>query len=225
MVYFCYFLESKSTKSPFPLCKDGKGPLLEGPGNPFPCATECPDGFNCEYPIPKAPLGICCPDLELLYKLYGHSEEASEEEEVAEGSKVSGKDIASDKNKTLEAVKDSGKNKTSEVVKGSEKVKTPELVKDSGKNKTSVVVKDAEKIKTPKTVKDVEKIKTPKTVKDVEKNKTSEVAKGVEKDKVSKISTTTEEPEPLDVIEEVEELDEIEPVAEEVKKARLYVLK
>uniref|UniRef100_A0A914Z9R1 Uncharacterized protein n=1 Tax=Panagrolaimus superbus TaxID=310955 RepID=A0A914Z9R1_9BILA len=53
------------------ICKDGKGPLLEGEDSPFPCADECPDGFICEHPIEDEPLGICCPNLDILYELYG----------------------------------------------------------------------------------------------------------------------------------------------------------
>uniref|UniRef100_A0AC34FDG7 Uncharacterized protein n=1 Tax=Panagrolaimus sp. ES5 TaxID=591445 RepID=A0AC34FDG7_9BILA len=53
------------------VCKDGKGPLLEGEDSPFPCADECPDGFVCEHPIEGEALGICCPNLDVLYELYG----------------------------------------------------------------------------------------------------------------------------------------------------------
>uniref|UniRef100_A0A7E4UVJ1 BPTI/Kunitz inhibitor domain-containing protein n=1 Tax=Panagrellus redivivus TaxID=6233 RepID=A0A7E4UVJ1_PANRE len=62
-------------------CHDGKLPLLEGAGDgePFPCIDECPDGFDCEHPNPVHPIGICCPNLDLLYELYGTSTESSAE--------------------------------------------------------------------------------------------------------------------------------------------------
>ena len=60
------------------ICKDGKGPLLEGEGSPFPCAGECPEGFECEHPLEGEALGICCPNLEVLYDLYGKNNSEDE---------------------------------------------------------------------------------------------------------------------------------------------------
>nr|CAD2198072.1 unnamed protein product [Meloidogyne enterolobii] len=50
------------------LCKDGKGPLLEGEERVFQCFdNDCPAGFECEN---NNGSGICCPNLPELFKLY-----------------------------------------------------------------------------------------------------------------------------------------------------------
>ncbi|VDK81280.1 unnamed protein product [Anisakis simplex] len=58
-----------------PNCMDGKGPLLAA-DHVYTCKEGCPEGFVCEYPydaqVPEK--GICCPDLEALYRLYGSEE-------------------------------------------------------------------------------------------------------------------------------------------------------
>src|SRR5690606_30115350 len=75
-------------------------------------------------------LGICCPNLELLYKLYGHSEEDSREVVVPEGSKISVKDANPEKNKTVEMNKDSKKNETSENKNHTKEPKTPVVIEE-----------------------------------------------------------------------------------------------
>ena len=51
------------------LCADGKGPLLEGEERIFPCDGQCPAGFECEtVKGMNDGGGICCPNLEELYK-------------------------------------------------------------------------------------------------------------------------------------------------------------
>ena len=52
--------------------------MLEGDDRIFPCIEECPDGFICEN-TEEGQQGICCPDLEILYELYGSSEEETTE--------------------------------------------------------------------------------------------------------------------------------------------------
>ncbi|TKR87270.1 hypothetical protein L596_011692 [Steinernema carpocapsae] len=66
--------EEDEIGGPIPLCSDGKGALLEA-GRVFRCSQTCPDGFFCEFrDEAKTPdRGICCPDLEKLYQLYGDS--------------------------------------------------------------------------------------------------------------------------------------------------------
>lgn len=68
------FPQSSSSTEPPLTCKDGREPLLEGDNNVFQCVDECPDGFDCETPRNDT-RGICCPDIEILYEIYGSSEE------------------------------------------------------------------------------------------------------------------------------------------------------
>ncbi|KAK0411866.1 hypothetical protein QR680_005886 [Steinernema hermaphroditum] len=73
VVVFCRRLpEEDEIGGPIPLCSDGKGALLEA-GRVYRCSQACPEGFFCEYrDEAKTPeRGICCPDLEKLYELYG----------------------------------------------------------------------------------------------------------------------------------------------------------
>ncbi|KAE9554337.1 hypothetical protein FO519_002447 [Halicephalobus sp. NKZ332] len=94
--------KSNSTAvSSLSLCKDGKGPLLEGPGEPFPCSKECPDGFECEFPTSEKTLGICCPNLELLYQLYGKDDENPEEDKASERNRGPGKNETTEKSQNL----------------------------------------------------------------------------------------------------------------------------
>uniref|UniRef100_A0A1I7Y9H8 BPTI/Kunitz inhibitor domain-containing protein n=1 Tax=Steinernema glaseri TaxID=37863 RepID=A0A1I7Y9H8_9BILA len=64
--------EEDEIGGPIPLCSDGKGALLEA-GRVFRCSQTCPDGFFCEFRDEAKTLerGICCPDLEKLFQLYG----------------------------------------------------------------------------------------------------------------------------------------------------------
>ena len=64
-------LQSNLSSSPLDsmiLCADGKGPLLEGEERIFPCAGQCPAGFECEFVKGLIEGGICCPNLGELYR-------------------------------------------------------------------------------------------------------------------------------------------------------------
>ncbi|KAL3112967.1 hypothetical protein niasHT_013432 [Heterodera trifolii] len=87
------FVNSSSSFEQELLCADGKGPLLEGEERIFPCAGECPGGFDCEFPLGRENGGICCPNLSELYRLYKEKsgeieEEGAEREEGDEGQKA-----------------------------------------------------------------------------------------------------------------------------------------
>ncbi|KAL7073453.1 hypothetical protein ACQ4LE_007003 [Meloidogyne hapla] len=63
------FIQNKNKTSL--LCKDGKGPLLEGEERVFQCFdNNCPAGFQCENNNGN---GICCPNLPELFKLYNEA--------------------------------------------------------------------------------------------------------------------------------------------------------
>lgn len=59
---------SSSPQDTVLLCADGKGPLLEGEERIFPCAGQCPAGFECEFVKGLIEGGICCPNLGELYR-------------------------------------------------------------------------------------------------------------------------------------------------------------
>uniref|UniRef100_A0A914RJ96 Uncharacterized protein n=1 Tax=Parascaris equorum TaxID=6256 RepID=A0A914RJ96_PAREQ len=62
-----------------PNCKDGKGPLLAA-NYVYSCKGGCPEGFICENQdeASRPENGICCPDLDILYRLYGNDSETGE---------------------------------------------------------------------------------------------------------------------------------------------------
>ncbi|VDM42453.1 unnamed protein product [Toxocara canis] len=68
-------------RNSIPNCKDGKGPLLAA-DHVYSCKEGCPEGFVCEYQdeIKRLEKGICCPDLDILYRLYGNDDEAQEQQ-------------------------------------------------------------------------------------------------------------------------------------------------
>ena len=88
---------------------ESKGPLLEGEERVLACVAECPQGFSCEHSLQVGRVGICCPNLNELYRLYS-IQDNDEEAESSENSTLRNHNDDGGREKLDDDKKEEGKN-------------------------------------------------------------------------------------------------------------------